>query len=58
MELHFYVLLVITTRNETNEYDIGRGGMEKVRNVQKILVSTPKGKVCVEELEDIILKQT
>jgi hypothetical protein len=32
MGLHFYVLLVVTTGNETNEYDIDRGGMEKVRN--------------------------
>lgn len=29
---HFYVLLVGTPGNETNEYDIGRGGMEKVCN--------------------------
>jgi len=32
MGIYLYVLLVVTTGNETNEYDIGRGGMEKVRN--------------------------
>jgi len=32
MGLNFYVLLVVTTGNESNEYDIGRGGMEMVRN--------------------------
>jgi len=33
MGLYFYVLFVVTTGNETNEYDIGREDMEKVRNV-------------------------
>lgn len=29
MGLHFYVLLVVTTGNETNEYDIGRGALKR-----------------------------
>ena len=32
MGLGFYIMLVVTTENEINEYDISRGSMEKVRN--------------------------
>ena len=61
--LHFYVLPVGITRNETNEDDIGRRGMEKVRNAYKILVGNPerkslRGRTRSFAREDIILELT
>jgi hypothetical protein len=36
MGIHFYALLVVTKGNETNEYDIGKGGMENAKCIENL----------------------